>query len=175
MHPIIQMILEEFESVGNVIVEDEVLYFGVYTSKNGRESVGFALVSDDDEADTLHFQVFAVARYQNGGARNKKYLECLQKELNHMDLNIKPVGQNQVCISGSLTKETFGCPDWESAYPEIGDLLQCLSHMLISLILIMHINVRMGNQGGSDKYKKLLPSRLAALTMCGHIGVTPVN
>lgn len=167
--------MEEFGSTGQASLEEGILYFPVYIAKKGREGVSFALTPNNDDKETLMFEIWATTKYPNGGARNKKYLECMAEELEQMDLSIEVIEKNHIRICGSLKKETFGCQDWKSAYPQIGDLIHCLSHMLISLILVTHINARMSNRGGSEKYKKLLPSRLAALTMCGHMGVTYVN
>ena len=169
MHPVLELLHTD---IGGQVIEHEQgnhLAIGIQITKHCKEGVGCYLVPENDRIGTIDLTFYAISRYPITNPRNQKYLEHLRDYLSEANLALEVSDIRTVSISGKIDRTTFGksC-SWKKMAQGTRRLIYQMFDISTLAVLTTHLNARLPNQGGSERYQKVLPSRLAALTMCGY-------
>jgi len=158
MHPVLEIVVEH--NIGHLVYEDtnSIKYFWMF-GKKGEYS--FTTFTADEESDFVEVSLEIKMRCQVATVRNRLYLNALASWLPESFT----IGHRQPCTL--LLNGIFS--GGEASEDEILLRLLTLSDLSHTMVLATHLNVRLSEQSsrrGSEAFKKVLPSYLAALTVC---------
>lgn len=166
-HPFVSGIRSRYRNFVASFSDHQIVIM-IELDKTGRECIRVSFNCSGDEDDTINILCEVTNRYPINGVRHQKYLHKLAELLsvNNVGVQFKLPRTTQLHFAlGISTFETF--PGWEELAEAIDDFIGVCSEILITATLMAHLNFRLSGKGGTRAYQKLLPSRLAELTMCG--------
>lgn len=167
MHPFIANVSSRYEGV-LLACSDHELALKIARNRDGHEKIlmYFACLGGKNDLVSMTFQ--AKTKYPLVGARQKKYFKALAQELNEYDLQLTTMSPCTIELKGLVGHNTFeNFSNWDDVSPYVDFIVHSLVSVLQAATFVVHINYRLKNRGGSQSYHKLLPSRLAELTVCG--------
>lgn len=169
MHPVLEILRQQFYCDDPSEKEASDLVVGTMVTKHNQEYIGCHLSPQNDRFGTIVLSFYAFSRYQITSARNKKYFEHLQARLAETNLVLKIDNIRSLSISGRVDRQIRGrfC-SWEEMAQATGWLIGQVFDVLTLVVLTTHVNARLSDLGGTERYTKVLPSRLAELTLCGY-------
>lgn len=168
MHPLFQYLMSEFGSNCRYHSDEGLLVVALQPSKDPREYLGccFTPLVGEDEAIRMNF--YAFIRHPVEDARNQKYQEHLGSFLSTVGFELSHEKPGQLAVTGTLGKSSFEeFISWDEAEHAATEVIWRVFQTLRLATLVSHLNFRIPNRDGSDGYRKILPSRLAAMTICG--------
>lgn|SRR5690606_10252934 len=168
MHPFLEYLSTTYAGAPNVFVEETSAVMVIRRNADPREKIVVFLESDDEE--TLNLCMQAKVRYPITDSRNRKYLEYLEREVSGSNLRLELLPPRTISLSGALNQNSVNyASTWKDACINLDYFIRTMSKMMQLATFVTHFNIRVANRGGTEPYKKALPSRLAAMTVCGYL------
>lgn len=167
MHPVLEIVHEC--DIGSLVYEDPNLlkYFWMFGKKGEYALTSFIT---DEKSDLVEVSLEIKMRCRVETARNKLYLRALSDKLKDT-LSIGYVEPRTLLVDG-----IFGST--KDSEEDILLRLLTLNDLSHTMVLATHINTRLSieeSRRGSDTFKKVLPSYLAALTVCSMLEGVEAN
>lgn len=167
MHPVLESVHEH--NIGSLIYEDanSLKYLWMFKKKGEYALTTFTA---DEKSDLVEVSLEIKMRCQVATARNKLYLRALSNKLADT-LSVGYVQPRTLLLGG-----TFGSA--EDSEEDILFRLLILNDLSHTMVLATHLNTRLSTEDsrrGSDAFRKVLPSYLAALTVCSMLKGVEAN
>ncbi len=170
MHPFLEYLQAHYADSPNVVIEDTIAVMVAMRNNDQREKVIIFLESCEDQKERLVIDLQAKIRYPVTDVRNRKYLEHLGKQISNTGLEVKIFPPRTISLRGTLGRDSVSSArTWGEAFFAMEDFIWSMTKVLQLVTFVAHLNVRIPNRAGNEVYRKVLPSRLALLTVCGHL------
>ena len=168
MHPFLKYLRTTYAGSPDMVVEEASAVMVAMRNSDPREKITVFLEIKDD--GLLFFDMQAKVRYSIKDARNQLYLQHLEKEITEHNLKLRLLPPRTISLYGTLNHDSVNeAQSWGEACIDLDYFIRIMYQMLQVVTYVTHFNVRVVNRGGTEPYKKALPSRLAALTVCGYL------
>lgn len=166
MHEFIDMLQLRFPEMIIWATDSEILLS--WPSNHRREYCLINATCLQDEEDTIRLVMKMKVKYPVDGVRNKLYLKSLAGIMSHLNVEVSFLPRCTIVISFKIDRENLDdFSGWYDSSETIESMLWYLISFLQTVCFTSHINYRLSSRTGTDSYRKLLPTRMAELTVCG--------
>lgn len=168
MHPFLKYLSTTYPDSPNLVVEETSAVIVAMRNSDSREKI-IVFLSIDDQG-LLSFDMQAKVRYPLKDVRNQMYLKHLNKEIAESKLKLKLLPPRTISLRGVIDRNSVdNAQSWGEACLDLDYFIRTMSQMMQAATFVTHFNVRVTDRNGTEQYQKVLPSRLAALTVCGYL------
>lgn len=167
MHPLISILSAQYSQYV-VARGEQCVMLALFHNRDARESILVEFECLGDANDTVRASFQAKVRYPLAQTRHQQYLKALGTFLAELNISLYFRAPRTVEFEASLGHDSFAdFTDWEHSTENIAAFVEGMVHISAAVTLVAHLNHRLPERGGTEAYRRLLPSRLAALTVCG--------